>query len=424
MRALSRTAILVLLSALVAFSGSGAHTSQPRSGSSQVEPLTMTVRPEDFAIVITASGELQSAETLAIAVPPVPVNRLRIATVVPDGRHMQKGDVIVEFDPTEIDREALEHRSSLKAAEQKLQKGEVAVDIEKSDIRKDRRVAEMELERLNQFLPKDAQIYSQREIVEAQINKEYTEQRIVHADARLELKGKIYTLDEAILMLERQQAANKIGQAEKALAALRLLAPASGIVVYNNPGYFAGEARLMPGQTVWSGMTLFNLVNPETMEAKCFVLEKDAGELQVGQPVTLTLDPHPGRSFAGNVKSIDKLARPIDRESPVKYFQTIVSLHKTERGVMNPGVKLKAKIKAADLKSVIVLPRSAVLRKDSSTVAYVRRDGNRFVPVPVVLGSGDVIRVVVKEGLARGDVVAIHPPDVSVDLTGKKTEKP
>ena len=81
----------------------------------------------------------------------------------------------------------------------------------------------------------------------------------------------------------------------------------------------------MPGRTIYMGMMLFNLVNPEKMEAKIFVLEKDAGELRAGQPVTLTLDPFPGVEFTGKVKSVDKLARPIDNGSPVKYFQTIVA---------------------------------------------------------------------------------------------------
>jgi hypothetical protein len=58
--------------------------------------------------------------------------------------------------------------------------------------------------------------------------------------------------------------------------------------VYNDPGYFFGGYSLMPGRVVYVGMTLFNLVNPDKMEARCFVLEKDAGELKAEQKVTLT----------------------------------------------------------------------------------------------------------------------------------------
>jgi multidrug efflux pump subunit AcrA (membrane-fusion protein) len=148
----------------------------------------------------------------------------------------------------------------------------------------------------------------------------------------------------------------------------------------------------MPGRVVYVGQTLFSLVNPGKMEAKCFVLEKDAGELRAGESVTVRLDPFPASEFTGKVKSIDKLARPIDFGSPVRYFQTIVSLDQVDQQMMKPGVKLKATIHASELKSVIIVPRSAVVKEDSGFVAYVSRGGGRFEPVEVTLGQGDMSR--------------------------------
>ncbi|HEX9004836.1 MAG TPA: HlyD family efflux transporter periplasmic adaptor subunit, partial [Blastocatellia bacterium] len=279
-------------------------------------------------------------------------------------------------------------------------------------ITKDKKIAELELQKINEFLPKDEQIYTRRQIIEGQLDKEFTEKKLVFADVRLTLKGKVYTLDEAILLLERQQANSKIGQVERALTSLKLISPASGIIVYANPDFFFGGFTIQPGRTVWIGQALFNLVNPDKMEAKCFVLEKDAGELRKDQPVTLTLDPFPGVEFTGKVKSIDNLARPVDRDSPVKYFQTIVSLDKNDINLMKPGVKLKAQVRASDLKSVIVVPRSAVVKKDSDYIVYIVKGAGEFEPVKVKLGTGDMIQVVVTEGLQAGQVLALNPPDV------------
>jgi RND family efflux transporter MFP subunit len=382
------------------------------SASIEVLPLTMTVEPRDFTIRISANGELQSSESTTIAVPFVPVQRLRIASVVADGRHVDKGDVLVEFDPTELDLEMLEHRSSLDMTNQKITKGELAVGTEKTDITKDKKIAELELEKINEFLPRDEQIYSRRQIIEGQLDKEFTEKKLVFADARLQLKGKVYSLDEAILLLERQQANSKIGQVERALTSLKLVSPASGIIVYANPDFFFGGFSIQPGRTVWIGQTLFNLVNPDKMEAKCFVLEKDAGELHKDQPVTVTLDPFPGVEFTGKVKSIDNLARPIDRDSPVKYFQTVVAFDKNDSNLMKPGVKLKAEIRAGEMKSVIVAPRSAVVKKDSDFIVFTRQSTGQHEAVKVKLGQGDLIQVVVTEGLQAGQTIALNPPDV------------
>lgn len=393
-----------------------------------LRPLTAVLQPTDFTLRISANGELQSAESIAVAVPPVPVQRLRIAWVVPDGTHVNKGDVLVEFDPDELNLQVMAHRSDLQMALEKINKGGLANTGEKTDITKDKRIAELELEKIIEFLPKDEQIYKRREIIEGQLDKEYTEKKIVFADARLQLKGKVYTLDEAILMLERGRASANIERVEKALGSLKLVSPATGIVVYNDPGFFFGGYSLMPGRVVYVGMTLFSLVNPDKMEAKCFVLEKDAGELRGDQAVTVTLDPYADVEFTGKVKNIDKLARPIDRDSPVKYFQATVALDKTDPGLMKPGVKLKAQILAGQLKSVIVIPRSAAVKRESAFIVYIQREPNQFEPLPVTLGQGDAAQVVVTEGLEAGQVLALNPPDVKQGFSqrAKKTdgEKP
>lgn len=386
------------------------------STASEVTPLVVALAPRDFTLRIAANGELQSAESMTIAVPFVPVQRLRIASVIADGRHVSKGEALVEFDPTELDLEKLEYRSTFEAAQQKINKGELAIGVEKTDISKDKRIAELELEKINEFLPRDEQIYSRRQMIEGQLDKEFTEKKLVFADARLNLKGKVYSLDEAILLLERQQATSKIGQVERALTSLKLMSPSSGIIVYNDPGFFFGGFTIQPGRTVWIGQTLFQLVNPDKMEAKCFVLEKDAGELRKDQPVTVTLDPFPDREFSGRVKSIDNLARPIERDSPVKYFQTVVTLDQTVPELMKPGVKLKAQIRAGQLPSVIVIPRSAIVKKDADFLVYVQNAPGEFAPVKVKLGQGDLIQVVVTAGLQAGQMLALNPPDVKREL--------
>jgi multidrug efflux pump subunit AcrA (membrane-fusion protein) len=281
-RRLRNLVLLLLVLGVIAVGLLGARRAL-RSAPDELSPLTMMVQPRDFTLLIAAKGELQSVQATAIAVPPVPVNRLRIASVIADGRYVNKGDVLIEFDPEELDLQKREHNAGLEMVRQKLDKGSLASQSEKTDIGKDRKIAELELRKINESLPQDEQIYSRRDIIEGQLNQAYAEKKIVFADAKLTLKDKVYSLDEAILLLERRQADSMLGRVDKALASLKLLAPASGIVVYPNSGFFFGGSALMPGKVVWIGMTLFQLVNPDQMEAKIYVLEKDAGELKAEQ---------------------------------------------------------------------------------------------------------------------------------------------
>jgi HlyD family secretion protein len=395
-----------------------------RNADPDFQPLVAVVQPIDFALRIPAAGELQAVNSVVVAVPPVPVERLRIASVVPTGTHVNKGDVLVEFDPAELDLQMQNHRSDLEVVKQNMNKGGLSFDQEKTDLETSKDIAELELNHINQFRPRNEEIYSRRDIVEGQLNKDYTEKKIVFAETKITMKGKAYSLDEAILLVQREQANARISQVQTALASLKLLSPASGIVVYNDPGFFFGDRSLMPGRVVWIGMALFNLVNPEKMEAKCFVLEKDAGELRTGEAVTVKLDPYPGSSFTGKVKGIEKVARSIDRDSPVKYFQTIVSLDQTDTGLMKPGVKLKADINAGEMKSALVVPRSAIVKNESGYVVYVQKAPNKFEAANVKLGAGDMIQVVVTDGLAPGQVLALNPPDVKPDVLPGTNKRP
>src|SRR6266496_1438958 len=186
-RRIALAAIVVLVTGGALFGGYRAFT----RSSPDLKPLSVALKPEDFNLRISANGELQSAESIAVAVPPVPVQRLRIGWAVPDGTHVKKGDVLIEFDPDDLNLELMAHRSDLQMALEKITRGGLANTSEKTDIVKDKRIAELELEKIIEFLPQDEQIYKRREIIEGQLDKEYTEKKIVFADARLGLKGKV-----------------------------------------------------------------------------------------------------------------------------------------------------------------------------------------------------------------------------------------
>jgi multidrug efflux pump subunit AcrA (membrane-fusion protein) len=69
------------------------------------------------------------------------------------------------------------------------------------------------------------------------------------------------------------------------------------------------------------------------------------------------------------------------------------------------------------------VPRSAIVKNDAGFVAYIQKGPNRFEAVPVKLGQGDLIQVVVTEGLQPGQVLALNPPDVKQDFNPNKADK-
>ena len=74
---------------------------------------------------------------------------------------------------------------------------------------------------------------------------------------------------------------------------------------------------------------------------------------------------------------------------------------------------------------MLSIPRGALFEKDDERVVY-RRDGGRWVPVPVTVGRQSISRVVVESGLEAGDRIALRDPSETASRVfgGEEGERP
>ena len=155
------------------------------------------------------------------------------------------------------------------------------------------------------------------------------------------------------------------------------------------------------------------------MEAEVFVLEADAGGLEVGRKAEVRLESVPGRAFPAKIKKVEALAKPRMRWLPVQYFGVVLELPETLPEVMKPGQRVRALLTLDERPGALVVPREAVFEKDGKR--YVRRrHGSRFETVEVTLGPSALGRAVVEKGLAEGDVVALRDPDLAPDAGSRE----
>src|SRR5262245_65505239 len=108
-----RIAVLVVISLAGASAVAYGVRRAWKNAGTELQPLVAVIAQTDFELKIPAAGELQAVDSVVVAVPPVPVERLRIASVVPGGSRVNKGDVLVEFDPAELDLQMKANRSDL-----------------------------------------------------------------------------------------------------------------------------------------------------------------------------------------------------------------------------------------------------------------------------------------------------------------------
>lgn len=384
---------------------------------------TYTVKAEHFVRQVDAEGDLRAVKSTPIMVPQPQTDdweRVKLAWFAPDGSHVKAGDVVVRFDPTALEKQLQEGQADLASATAKLGSEQIAGKVAVAQRDDTAALADKELEQTRKFQSKDQDIYSRNQIIESAIDEKLATDKKDNAEKTKTIERSLSRSKADLIAVEAKKAQTAIKNAKNGLAGMEVKAPHDGLFIVERDR--KGEA-LRIGDDVWPGQPVAQLPLVDDLEAEVYVLEVDASGLNTGLAATLAIAAHPEVAYQGTVRLVEKLAKPILYKVPVQYFQVIVKLDKTDKDVMKPGQRVVGKL-VIDQTDALVVPRQAIVMRDGKAIAYKRgvdRDGKlAFEAVPVELGASTAGRVVVKSGLAAGDVIAMRDPTHTADeaMTG------
>lgn len=365
----------------------------------------ITVRKGTFEIVIPATGELQAVKSTPIRVPPN-VRRQTLSWMAPENSYVKEGETVARMDAGYYtDRIKLESnhiaRLNLEIGEK-----EKALLKEKKDVEGTLAVTEIEKEMAERYSARDTTIYSRNKIVEDTINMKYIKTKTRHYRKKKTQLEKKARAELQLLELKRKTHQVKVNQYRDALDSLEIKAPHDGLFIHHKNR--RGEGPRV-GMQVWRGMKLGQLPELSLMEAKVHILESEAAGLKPELPVSVTLESSPGAVFAGKVSGIDSIAKPIQRESPLKYFEIKVSLDKTDAAVMKPGSRVKATIFVEQRENVISVPNQALFFNNGSAFVNILK-GSGVTKREVKIGVRSLTRTIITGGLAEGEKVVLANP--------------
>jgi multidrug efflux pump subunit AcrA (membrane-fusion protein) len=372
-----------------------------------VDPVaTFEVRPGRFVREVEARGTLKAVKATPVLVPPESGRAQKVAFLAKDGAFLKKGEVVVEFDPYDAQKEAADGQADLTAARAKIDKAKAEGTKNEQALGLDRDVAKQELDRAETFKLTDEGLFSRHQIIESQLDRDLFAARADVAGKKLDASGKLSSAERALGEIDAGKARLKLEVAEKGLRSLRIEAPHDGLLVLERN--WRGETAFV-GDTLWPGQKIAELPELTQLEAKVFVLEADGAGLKTGLKARLAIEGRPGEEHEATVSKVEPLAKTRDWQSPVKYFEATLSLARTLPEIMKPGQRVRAVVRLEEAEGVLAIPRGAVFEKDGKRVVY-RREGRRFVPVEIKIGRQSISRVVLDSGLGAGDVIALRDP--------------
>jgi hypothetical protein len=368
------------------------------------------VEQERFRRTVAAEGFLEAVQATPITVPVDAPGMLRISWIARDGAPLEEGDVVLRFDPTDLERDLADGQADLRIAELQIARARSENDVEKDNLLLDASVADEELRQAERFTSVDENIFSRHEILDSEIDRELAEHRAGNARQRSRTVEKQGTTELELLEIEKSKAEIQIRKAEKGLASLEVRAPHAGMLVLRRN--WRGE-RSRVGDQVWPGQKMAEIPDPSAMKVRSYVLEADAAGLEAGLDAEMVVEAFPGRSYPAQVERVDALAKKRHHNVPVQYFQATLVPEETDTAVMKPGQRVRGEILLEEQETALVIPPQAVFRVDDQDTVFLRQ-GTRLVATPVILGPRSLSRVQVTEGLSTGDQVALRDPRESV----------
>ncbi len=403
------------LAAMVASSGCIADVLEAQVPTFEVEPAATFVRR------VRAEGLLEAVEATPITAPQDSKRPMKIAWVAEDGHAVKEGELVVEFDASEMERTLADSQDDVASSNKRMKKeqGSARANEAKRDVTA--ALSDSEAAVAREFETDDADILSRNEIVESSIDVELAEAKARHARRVKDIERAVSSKQLDLLSIQKDVSSRAVERAEEGLAKLQVKAPHDGLLVLQR-NWRGDPVRV--GDTVWMGQKLAELPHVATLQAKVHVLEADAGNLAVGLPAELVVDAHPSRTYEATLEKMDTLAQPKHHDVPVHYFGVTLKLATTDPETMRIGQRVQATI-LVEQPNALVVPRQAIFEHDGKSIIYKRVLGG-FDPVEVELGTASAGRVVVTSGIEAGDEVALRDPKADADalLGGVDDDQP
>ncbi len=373
---------------------------------------TAQVTKGAFVDTLEIRGEIRPLKSVVLS-SPMQSGELQILKLAKSGTMVKQGDVVVQFDPSTLQRTIQEKQSELKQADAEIEQAQAQTRIAKEQNATAAMKTGYDIERAKLDVSKGDTV--------SRLDNEAAKLSVVDAQQReRELKEKIKSdqtsaeADVSGKRRKREKALFDLRRAEQGLRNLQLRAPAAGMVSvlpnFRSGSMFGGQQEFQEGDRAWPGASILELPDLSSVHLEARLDESDRGRLQPQQDATVRIEAIPGTDFKARLDSISVLAK-VDFTSgwpPAKNFDlNLVFLDVDAR--MRPGMTAVARIATERVPDVVLAPAEAIFQRDGAPVVY-KLDGSTFVETPVTIRKRGKEQSIIDHGVVPGDRIATRRP--------------
>ena len=378
---------------------------RPGRAATNLEESIAKVERKSFSQTLRLNGATQASRSFVVLAPRLEgaqVGSMVITKLAPAGMHVNKGDVLVEFDPQAQTKDYLDKKSTYENLV-----GQVAQKVAEEDIARAKddtamKQAEDELKR--------AELELQRNEIVSRIDAEKNQEALDEAQATLRQLKETYQLKRAaaaatirIQEIQRDRAMEAMHYAQGNAAKMVVHSPMPGVVVYNTIWLGGRMGTVQQGDQVRPGVPFLQVVDPSQMEVRVQLNQVDLLKLHLGQKALMHLDAFPGLTLPTVLEELSPLGHTGQFSEVVRSFAARFSIQGTDARLL-PDLSAALDVDLGSQSSALVVPLQSIGRESDHDFVWLKTTMG-FEKRTVKTAARNDIETVVSSGLTEGDVV-------------------
>ncbi len=312
----------------------------------RVEPAaerTAAARPAATPAELTLEGELASRVNSPVSPPAIEeVWQYTLANLVPEGTLVKQGTLLAQFENNDVATRLESKRSTLKEklrAREKMTldhaEGERAAELAVQEA-----ASKAERAALKAAQPKELirRIDYDKNVVDRVMN-----QRLATlAERQRDSQARARRAERAALEAEIRQLTGNIAELERGQAAMSVVAPRDGLLLYRSQ--FNGE-KFASGSQVWMGLSVANLADPAQIVVNAKVPEAQSKAIALGQAATVKVQGS-SQALAAHVSALGRAYHSKSKTQPVVVRDVELSFDAAPQG-LKPGAAVQVAVAVA-----------------------------------------------------------------------------
>jgi HlyD family secretion protein len=377
---------------------------------------TAKVEKGDLQVQVVTNGELKTTETQVLNAPPVAGGTLQIVELAHTGAQVHKGEVVLQFDPSEQEYLMAQNRSDLAQADEEIAKAKadaaVQVSQDQLNLLKDRfavRRAELDVSK-NELV---SEIDGKKNLLVLD------EAKRALAQLELDIKSHAAANQASITLSEEKKNKAHIAmeQAQENIRRMTVRSPIDGLVVVHPNRDAAGgiffDGMTLPdyqvGDQARPGSSVGEVIDISQLEVSVQAKETDRSLLAPDMAAEVRVNALPNDTFQAKVKSVaGASAHEFWDDNPQRTFEVVLRMPNADSR-LRPGYATRVTILGSQMKAVLSVPREAIFDEGGKSIVYLEK-GGAFERQEVKVRAYTEGRAVV-EGISPGNEVALVNPE-------------